>query len=82
MAKRGGKSSTGAITTVFSKAHYLSVIEWKNGNPPTFHEQRSLSERLYRDQGIDTKKLLGHKNQKMTNKYNDNRGKEWLTIAI
>lgn len=82
MAKRGGKSSAGAITTAFSKARDLAAIEWKNGSPPTFHEQRSLSERLYRDQGIDTKKLLGHKNQKMTDKYNDDRGKEWLTIAI
>ena len=50
--------------------------------PPTFHEQRSLSERLYRAQGIDTQKLLGHKSSKMTDRYNDDRGKEWVTISL
>lgn len=44
------------------------------GEPPTFHEVRSLSERLYRAQGIDTQTLLGHKHQRMTDKYNDERG--------
>ncbi|HIB5254336.1 TPA: hypothetical protein ACWW8Z_004626, partial [Escherichia coli] len=29
----------------------------------TFHEQNSLSERLYKEQGVDTRKLLGHKTQ-------------------
>lgn len=38
------------------------------------HECRSLSERLYREQGIDTKTLLGHKHQSMTDAYNDDRG--------
>ncbi|EPE5478197.1 integrase, partial [Escherichia coli] len=51
---------------------------WRaNGTPPSFHEQRSLSERLFREQGVDTKILLGHSNQKMTDIYNDARGKEW-----
>lgn len=48
---------------------------------PTFHEQRSLSERLYRDQGVDTQKLLGHKTQKMTDRYNDDRGKDWVILS-
>ncbi|GLX62617.1 hypothetical protein KMU_06570 [Proteus vulgaris] len=51
-------------------------------NCPTFHEQRFLSERLYREQGINTQKLLGHKTQNMTAKYHDNRGKEWQIIAV
>ena len=50
--------------------------------PTTFHEQRSLSERLYRAQGIDTKILLGHKTQSTTDRYNDDRGKEWTKLAI
>jgi hypothetical protein len=33
-----------------------------DGTPATFHEQRSLAERLYEAQGIDTKNL-GHKSQ-------------------
>ncbi|MBZ8693840.1 integrase [Escherichia coli] len=50
--------------------------------PPSFHEQRSLSERLFREQGIDTQILLGHSNQKMTDIYNDVRGKEWKKLVI
>lgn len=43
-------------------------------NAPSLHECRSLSERLYRAQGIDTMTLLGHKHQSMTDMYNDDRG--------
>lgn len=49
---------------------------------PTFHEQRSLSERLYRAQGLNTQQLLGHKNQAQTDKYNDDRGKDWMVVAV
>lgn len=48
----------------------------------TFHEQRSLSERLYREQGIDTKTLLGHKLQSTTDSYNDIRGQDWIKLVI
>ncbi|ATM85532.1 MULTISPECIES: phage integrase Arm DNA-binding domain-containing protein [Yersinia] len=82
MAKRGGKVSSNAVTTGFSAARDKSGLDWKDGTPPTFHEQRSLSERLYRDQGVDTKTLLGHKNQVMTDKYNDDRGKDWIVLAV
>ncbi|AIN13126.1 integrase [Yersinia pseudotuberculosis] len=82
MAKRGGQVSSNAITTGFSAARDKSGLQWKDGTPPTFHEQRSLAERLYREQGVDTKTLLGHKNQAMTDKYNDDRGKEWLVLAV
>lgn len=44
------------------------------GFRPTLHECRSLSERLYRDQGVNTQVLLGHKHQRMTDLYNDSRG--------
>lgn len=81
-AKRGGAVSTASITKSFAKVRDNSGLTWSEGSPPSFHEQRSLSERLYRAQGIDTKKLLGHKNQKMTDLYNDDRGKEWITLAI
>lgn len=43
-------------------------LNWDSGSPPTFHEQRSLSERLYREQGMDTQRLLGHKKQTQTDK--------------
>jgi hypothetical protein len=53
------------------------------GTPPIFHEQRSLAERLYSDQGIDTRKLLGHRWQAMTDVYNSTRRlREWVTISL
>lgn len=50
--------------------------------PPTFHEQRSLSERLYRSQGINTMELLGHKYQRITDDYHDNKNREWTYISV
>ncbi|MEI9749829.1 phage integrase Arm DNA-binding domain-containing protein [Moellerella wisconsensis] len=81
-AKRGEQVTANTLTTTFKKARDKCGLEWQERAAPSFHEQRSLSERLYRDQGINTQKLLGHKSQKMTDKYNDDRGKEWQIIAI
>lgn len=53
---------------------------WKS--PPSFHEQRSLSERIYRDQGIKTKDLLGHLSDYTTDKYGDGRGREPKRLII
>ena len=55
------------------------------GAPASLHEIRSLSEREYRKQGINTQILLGHKHQKMTDLYNDARGLDagqWKTLEI
>lgn len=81
-AKRGDKVSTSSLTSTFKKARNKSGLNWDEGTAPTFHEQRSLSERLYREQGVDTQKLLGHKSKKMTDKYNDDRGKDWVIVSI
>jgi len=81
-AVRGDKVSASSITTTFKKARNHCGITWAKGAAPTFHEQRSLSERLYREQGVDTQKLLGHKTQKMTDRYNDDRGKDWIVVAV
>jgi len=67
------------IRTVMGNTAYADR-EW-----PSLHEIRSLSERLYRAQGIQTQHLLGHKHQDMTDKYNDDRGltaAEWKHLAI
>ncbi|SET27418.1 tyrosine-type recombinase/integrase [Thorsellia anophelis] len=60
--------------------------EWeKEGTQPSFHEIRSLSERLYREQGINTQVLLGHKRASMTDMYNDDRGlssKDWKRLKL
>ncbi len=51
-------------------------------SPPTFHEIRSLAGRLYeKEKGKEfAMKLLGHKSEKMTNKYLDMRGKEYVML--
>ncbi|SJJ82569.1 putative integrase [Shigella sonnei] len=82
-AKRGGMVKPATLTVAFKKARDSVDYNWRaNGTPPSFHEQRSLSERLFREQGVDTKILLGHSNQKMTDIYNDVRGKEWKKLVI
>lgn len=55
---------------------------WKEYNPPSLFEIRSLSERLYRNQGINTQLLLGHKYSSTTDLYNDLRGREWQYLKI
>lgn len=81
-AERGAQVKSNTITMNFSKARDKANIDWGDGSPATFHEQRSLAERLYEVQGIDTQKLLGHKSPKQTAKYHDDRGKDWVAVAI
>jgi len=80
MALRGDRVPGNTLTTNFSKARDKTDIDWGEGTPATFHEQRSLAERLYRKQGVNTKNLLGHKHSRMTDYYNDERGKNWVII--
>lgn len=58
------------LSSVFQRLVQISGID-KN---TSLHECRSLSERLYREQGINTRLLLGHKHQSMTDMYNNDRG--------
>lgn len=69
------------ISRSFKRARDNAKIEW-NDSPATFHELRSLAERLYREQGIDTRLLCGHSQQKMTDRYNDLRGSDWSEVVI
>ncbi|QMA49763.1 phage integrase Arm DNA-binding domain-containing protein [Citrobacter freundii] len=80
-AERGAQVKSNTLTMNFSKARDLAEIDWGTGTPATFHEQRSLCERLYKEQGIDTRKLLGHKTQQQTDRYHDDRGKDWIKVA-
>ena len=79
----GAKVSISMISNSFAAARELSGIAPAAGKtPPTFHEIRSLAERLYREQyGADfAQKLLGHKTQKMTDIYDDLRGSAWVDV--
>ncbi|TQN81320.1 UNVERIFIED_ORG: phage integrase family protein [Citrobacter freundii] len=81
-AERGAQVKSNTLTMNFSKARDLAGIDWGDGSPATFHEQRSLSERLYKEQGLDTQKLLGHKTQRQTDRYHNDRGKDWIKVVF
>lgn len=84
MSKPGDAVWKDTISKAFASAREKAGIECQEGKePPTFHEIRSLSERLYEKElgGAFTQKLLGHKSAKMTAVYHDSRGSEWLDIV-
>ena len=58
-------------------------LDWGDKTPPTFHEIRSLSQRLYAAQGgINTQELLGHSQASTTAMYHDSRGSEWTRLQV
>lgn len=68
---------------VFSEARNAALIPTRPGKTPSsFHELRSLAERLYRAQGINTKDLLGHSTQAQTDEYNNEREKRYVTVEL
>ena len=68
------------ISDYFKHAVRLTGHSWADATPPSFHELRSLSGRLYKAQGVDTKALLGHKSQKTSDTYHDARGHDWVVV--
>jgi len=80
-APRGSCIHKDTVSRAFADARGATDLEWPGKTPPTFHELRSLSERLYREQGIDTQALLGHKHAKMTEVYADLRQAAWVTVS-
>lgn len=67
------------LTDAFADARKKSGLKWER-KPPSFHEQHSLSERIYDSQGVDTQILLGHKSRAMTDMYHDDRRREWKEV--
>lgn len=77
------------ITKHFARARDLAakrspVPLWDQDKaPPSYHELRSLAERLYNEQGnVDTQQLLGHKDPRSTAIYKDTRGAEWVRVKV
>lgn len=69
------------FSQAFSNARDLAGITGENA--PTFHEIRSLSKRLYLDQGgVDTKALLGHSDDQTAALYANSRGLEPIKVKI
>jgi integrase len=80
---KGKKMHPYRITRAFTEIVRRSGIVWEDGKQPaTLYEVRSLSERLYRKQGVDVKTLLGHKDSRSTERYDDVRGDDWLILDI
>ncbi|MBL5924998.1 tyrosine-type recombinase/integrase [Enterobacter asburiae] len=76
-----GSINLDSLTKGFVKARNFSGVIFTD-NPPSFHEIRSLAGRMYeKDFGKEfAQKLLGHKSEKMTEKYLDSRKKEYVMI--
>ncbi|MBL5927799.1 tyrosine-type recombinase/integrase [Enterobacter asburiae] len=75
--------SSGTISRYFMRARKASGLSF-SGEPPTFHELRSLSARIYEKQISDkfAQHLLGHKSDSMALQYRDDRGREWDKIEF
>jgi integrase len=79
---RGKPVAIRAFTNMFTACVKRLGIDWGDKSPPTFHELRSLSKRLYDAQGgVDTKQLLGHRSDGAAAKYADARG-EWVRVSV
>jgi integrase len=71
----GAPVTAGMLSKTFSGA-FARAVRWKHPahTAPSLAECRSLSERLYSAQGVDTQTLLGHKRASTTALYHDDRG--------
>ena len=82
--KPGEPIDPNGLSNGFAKARVAAGIEAEKGRtPPSFHEIRSLSERLYKaERGAEfAQAILGHKHASMTAVYDDLRGKGWAEVA-
>lgn len=79
---RGQQIWKDTLSRRFSEALAHLGLDWADKEPPTFHEIRSLSERLYSAQGLNTQELLGHNDAETTALYHNARGSEWVRIKV
>jgi len=80
-AEKGSKVRVKSLSNGFAAAVRAVRPDWGESLPPSFHEMRSLAEREYKKQGINTQKLLGHKHQTTTDTYADARGHDWIIVT-
>lgn len=80
-AKPGHAVNPQTVSTLFREARIRAGITAPEGRrPPSFHELRSLSIRLYTAEGYDPQALAGHKDAATTAIYADARGAEWIEV--
>jgi integrase len=83
-AKKGDAITPNAVTGAFAEARDKAGIVASEGRTaPSFHEIRSLAERLYKEQysAEFAQAMLGHKQAKTTAKYDDLRGQGWQIVT-
>lgn len=81
-ARLGKAMHVNLITRAFSWELAKLGLDWGGKKSPTFHEIRSLSSRLYKEQGnVNPQELLGHKDPRTTAVYTDGRG-EWVKVSV
>lgn len=79
----GGQVNKASASKMFATCRKLAgIAQVKGKTPSSFNEQRSLAERLYFAQGINTQELLGHKSAEMTALYHDERDDKWTFLAL
>lgn len=86
-AKEHGNAPFGSSVHPDNMSHSFAAARELAGiagdHPPTWHEMRSLAKRLYLEQGgVDTKALLGHKTDRMSDLYADSRGAEPIRVKL
>lgn len=84
-AKAGSHVKLSSLSRTFATYRDAAKITAaEDRTPPTFHEIRSLSARLYADEYGEkvAQAILGHKTSKMTELYRDSRGREWNEVKV
>ncbi|HWH84692.1 MAG TPA: phage integrase Arm DNA-binding domain-containing protein [Burkholderiaceae bacterium] len=80
-AKVGAPVHPDTLSQAFTDARELAGIP--DEAAPTFHELRSLCKREYDKQGnVDTKALLGHAGERVSDLYADSRGAEPILVKV
>jgi hypothetical protein len=82
----GSKVHPDRMSHAFTEARQLAGIPDFGADgkkAATFHELRSLAKRLYEEQGnVDTRSLLGHATERMSDLYANPRGVEAIKVRI
>lgn len=84
-SRPGDPIAVDTISARFSATLESLGIDWGGKPPPTFHEIRSLSGRLYKQEGkVNPQELYGHADEKTTEIYLDERDgkREWIKVGI
>ena len=80
-ASAGDAIHPDTMSDAFTQARKLAGIA--DAGAPTYHELRSLCKRTYEDQGgVDTKALLGHAGERVSELYADARGVEPVRVKL